>query len=110
VNYFLERTTNLASPFVPLAANIVGQAGTTSYTNAHTTGAGPFFYRVGVQAPWEIVGRMSSPSLGQPRRAARPDAGLAGCRSHCRHGAGGRRPWLAPYSAGAFPMLRKGWR
>ena len=31
VNYFLERSTNLAAPFMLLATNIVGQAGTTSY-------------------------------------------------------------------------------
>ncbi len=31
VSYFLERSTNLAAPFMLLATNIVGQAGTTSY-------------------------------------------------------------------------------
>ena len=51
VNYFLERSANLAAPFTPLAAGIVGQAGTTSYADTNATGAGPFFYRVGVQAP-----------------------------------------------------------
>jgi hypothetical protein len=51
VNYFLERSGNLASPFTLLATNIVGQAGTTSYTDTNAAGAGPFFYRVGVQ-PW----------------------------------------------------------
>ena len=51
VNYFLERSANLASPFTLLATNIVGQAGTTSYADTNATGAGPFFYRVGVQAP-----------------------------------------------------------
>jgi hypothetical protein len=50
VNYFLERSTNLtASPaFVPLATSVFGQAGTTSFTDTNTVGAGPFFYRVGV--------------------------------------------------------------
>ena len=51
VNYFLERGANLAAPFTLLATNIAGQAGTTSYADTNATGAGPFFYRVGVQAP-----------------------------------------------------------
>ena len=51
VNYFLERSVNVASPFMLLATNIVGQAGTTSYADTNATGAGRFFYRVGVQAP-----------------------------------------------------------
>jgi hypothetical protein len=46
--YFLERSANLASPFMLLATNIVGQAGTTGYADTNATGAGPFFYRVGV--------------------------------------------------------------
>jgi hypothetical protein len=50
VNYFLQRTTNpTASPaFAPLATNIFGQPGTTSFTDTNAAGAGPFFYRVGV--------------------------------------------------------------
>jgi hypothetical protein len=48
VNYSLERSANLASPFMLLATNIVGQAGTTGYADTNATGAGPFFYRVGV--------------------------------------------------------------
>jgi hypothetical protein len=51
VNYFLDRSANLASPFTLLATNIVGQAGTTSCTDTNATGAGAFFYRVGVTAP-----------------------------------------------------------
>jgi hypothetical protein len=42
VNYLLERSANLASPFTLLATNIVGQAGTTSYADTNTTEAGPF--------------------------------------------------------------------
>jgi hypothetical protein len=50
MNYFLLRSTNLAaSPvFVPLATDVFGQAGTTSFTDTSAAGAGPFFYRVGV--------------------------------------------------------------
>ena len=49
--YFLERATNLgaATPFSLLTSNLVGQAGTTSYTDTNAVGPGPFFYRVGVQ-------------------------------------------------------------
>ena len=48
VNYFLQRSANLAAPFALLATNILGQAGTTSYADTNATGAGPFFYRVRV--------------------------------------------------------------
>jgi hypothetical protein len=72
INYFLERSANLGSPFtieatniiglrsnivliatnsVVVGTNIVGQAGTTTYPDTNATGAGPFFYRVGVQGP-----------------------------------------------------------
>jgi hypothetical protein len=51
VNYSLERSANLAAPFMLLGTNIVGQAGTTSYTDTNAAGAGPFFYRVGVKSP-----------------------------------------------------------
>jgi len=49
--YFLERATNLGAvpPFSLLISNLVGRAGTTSYTDPNATGPGPFFYRVGVQ-------------------------------------------------------------
>jgi parallel beta-helix repeat protein len=48
VNYFMERSTNFASPFTHLASFIMGQAGTTSYADTNAVGAGPLFYRVGV--------------------------------------------------------------
>jgi hypothetical protein len=50
-NYFLEHGTYLAGqpPFSTLATNIVGQAGTTSFTDTNAVGTGPFYYRVGIQ-------------------------------------------------------------
>jgi hypothetical protein len=51
VNYFLQRSTNLAAPFTLLATNILGHVGTTSYGDTNAAGAWPFFYRVGVQVP-----------------------------------------------------------
>lgn len=51
MTYFLEQSTNLASKplFSPLATNIVGQAGTTTYTDTNAPGV-PRFYRVGVSS------------------------------------------------------------
>jgi hypothetical protein len=52
VNYFLERGTNVAGPppiFTPLATDIPGQPGTTSFTDTNAANVTPLFYRVGVQ-------------------------------------------------------------
>jgi hypothetical protein len=51
ITYFLQRGTNLVTPsaFSTIQTNIAGQAGTTSYTDTDATGAGPYFYRIGVQ-------------------------------------------------------------
>ncbi len=51
INYFLQRATNLslAPAFQPLATNIPGQSGTTSYTDTNAPAPGPYYYRVGVQ-------------------------------------------------------------
>jgi hypothetical protein len=51
ITYFLQRATNLSEQpaFQPLASNVVGQAGMTSYTDTNAPAPGPYFYRVGVQ-------------------------------------------------------------
>ncbi len=51
VKYFLERSTNLASPYKVIATNLVGLSSEFVYPNTNAAGCGPFFYRVGVRAP-----------------------------------------------------------
>jgi parallel beta-helix repeat protein len=51
VSYFLQRGTSLATQpvFSTIQSNIVGQAGTTSYTDTSAVGSELFLYRAGVQ-------------------------------------------------------------
>ena len=49
ISYFLQRSPDLSpGSFQPLATNIPGQSGTTSYTDTNAPAPGPWFYRVGV--------------------------------------------------------------
>jgi hypothetical protein len=47
--YFLQRGTNVTRSFSTIQSNLLGQAGTTSYTDTNSVKDKMFFYRVGVQ-------------------------------------------------------------
>ena len=51
ITYFLQSSTNLGAhpAFSTIQSNLLGQAGTTTYTDTNAVGNGPIFYRVGVQ-------------------------------------------------------------
>jgi hypothetical protein len=51
MKYFLQRSDDLGAtpPFVTVSSNVVGQAGTTSFTDTNNISASKSFYRVGVQ-------------------------------------------------------------
>jgi hypothetical protein len=47
--YFLQKSADLSASFSTIQSNIVGQSGTTSYTDTNAVGSAPYFYRVGVE-------------------------------------------------------------
>lgn len=50
VTYYLQRCSDLTQPaFSSIQSNIIGQPIVTSFTDSGAVGAGPFYYRVGVQ-------------------------------------------------------------
>jgi parallel beta-helix repeat protein len=52
VPYYIQRATDLGAvpAFQRLVSNIIGHAGTTSYTDTNSVGPGPYYYRIGVNS------------------------------------------------------------
>ena len=48
VTYFIQRSTGLASPFSTIVSSFGTKSVIATYRDATATGAGPYFYRIGV--------------------------------------------------------------
>jgi hypothetical protein len=51
ITYYVQRSTNLVvePAFLSVQSNLLGQTGTTIYTDTNAVGSGPVYYRVGIQ-------------------------------------------------------------
>jgi parallel beta-helix repeat protein len=73
VKYLLERGTNLTSPFMLVASNLLGQSSEFVYTDTNVPRVEPLFYRVGVRPPPPTPGPIVwAPALRA--QATRPSA------------------------------------